>query len=95
MITRLVKMNFRPESIQEFIQLFESVREDIKASPGCLQLDLLQDKNHKEVFFTYSLWSGEYDLNTYRESPLFKKTWSETKMLFNAKPEAWTTILRS
>ena len=31
------------------------------------------------------------DLNNYRNSELFKDVWSKTKILFNKKPEAWST----
>jgi len=42
------------------------------------------------VFFTYSYWDSEKDLNNYRDSQLFKEVWSNTKILFNLKPEAWS-----
>jgi heme-degrading monooxygenase HmoA len=42
------------------------------------------------VFFTYSFWNAEANLEQYRNSELFKAVWAETKPLFNAKPEAWS-----
>jgi len=42
------------------------------------------------VFFTYSYWNDESDLENYRKSELFKNIWSATKKNFSAKPEAWS-----
>ena len=95
MITRLVKMTFRHNSIPEFLELFEQVKERILDSPGCMRLDLMQDKNQPKVIFTYSIWNREQDLEAYRSSTLFKKTWSKTKLLFDEKPEAWSTRILS
>jgi len=52
---------------------------------------MLQDLNQKNVFFTYSWWNSEGDLNAYRNSDLFKGVWVKTKLLFNDKPLAWST----
>ncbi len=42
------------------------------------------------VLFTYSHWESEAALETYRHSELFAEVWAATKVLFNAKPEAWS-----
>ena len=52
---------------------------------------MLKDINDVNVIFTYSWWDSEDDLNNYRNSELFKDVWSKTKILFNKKPEAWST----
>jgi len=53
-------------------------------------LELWRDANTPNIFFTYSFWNSEDDLNAYRHSELFRKTWKETKALFSDKPEAWS-----
>ena len=53
-------------------------------------MELYQDKTNPNVFFTYSYWDNESDLENYRNSDLFKGVWAKTKPLFNAKPEAWS-----
>ena len=55
---------------------------------------MLQSKNHETICFTYSIWDNEEALNNYRHSELFKNTWAKTKILFDGKPEAWSTISR-
>jgi heme-degrading monooxygenase HmoA len=51
---------------------------------------LYQDKSNKSIFFTYSYWETEADLDNYKNSALFDEVWTFTKKLFNAKPEAWS-----
>ncbi len=90
MFTRIVKMTFQPEAIDTFIAHFESVKDRVRNQPGCRKVVLFQDKTQKNVFFTYSIWESETDLERYRHSGFFKEVWTTTKALFAAKPEAWS-----
>jgi heme-degrading monooxygenase HmoA len=90
MIKRIVKMSFKPESIEIFKTIFETNWQRIKSFEGCTHVELLQDENDPSIFFTYSLWQSEEHLNLYRNSDLFNNVWAGTKILFNAKPQAWT-----
>lgn len=90
MIIRIVKMTFQLEKVDEFIHLFNESKELIRSMSGCKHLELLNDIQAKEVYFTYRYWNSENDLNNYRNSEVFAKVWSETKVLFSAKPEAWS-----
>jgi len=90
MFVRIVKMSFDKNKIDEFLNNFHQVKEEIRAFEGCLFLELYQDKENTNIFFTYSYWNTKQDLNNYRKSDLFINVWSKTKTLFNAKPEAWS-----
>jgi len=90
MIKRIVKMSFKPEKIEDFKTIFKTNWQKIKDFEGCSHVELLQDENNPNIFFTYSLWQSENDLNAYRHSDLFEKVWSATKILFNDKPQAWS-----
>jgi len=90
MFTRIVKMEFRPDKVPTFLANFENVKEKIRSFPGCEFLELYQDKNNKAIFFTYSRWLEEEDLENYRKSTLFKTVWSETKPLFQERAQAWS-----
>lgn len=90
MIVRIVKMTFLPETVFEFLNLFEERKELIRNRKGCHHLELLQEKKEGCVFFTYSYWETEEDLERYRKSELFKDTWEKTKALFEKKAEAWS-----
>jgi heme-degrading monooxygenase HmoA len=65
-------------------------KQDIRNFEGCEFLELYRDKHNTNVFFTYSFWNTEEDLEHYRHSDLFKNVWAQTKPLFNAKPEVWS-----
>jgi quinol monooxygenase YgiN len=95
MIKRLVKLTFRKDKIEDFKAVFETSKELIRQMPGCLHLELLQDKNNPCIFFTLSHWEKESDLEHYRHSELFKTTWAKTKILFDDRPEAWSTEVLS
>lgn len=89
MIVRIVKMQFKPEHILDFKNLFEERKEKIRSFPGCKYLELLQGTSAKEnVFMTYSYWESEDDLENYRYSDLFKETWTLTKAMFSERAEA-------
>lgn len=90
MMIRIVKMTFDPEKVNEFMEIFNSSKHLIKAMQGCTRLELLNDINSANIFFTYSYWNSENDLNNYRTSELFASVWSKTKVLFIAKAEAWS-----
>ncbi len=95
MIHRIVKMEFDPSKLQEFLTNFEENKSKIRAFEGCKKLELLQDKHNTNIFFTYSYWVDETSLERYRNSELFKGVWAKTKVLFNAKPVAWSTVVIS
>ena len=92
MITRVVKMTFKTESVQGFKEIFYASQKLIRAFDGCNRVDLMRDLNNECVFFTLSFWDSEEDLNAYRQSYLFKNTWSKVKPLFSEKAEAWSLI---
>lgn len=90
MFVRIVKMSFAEENIIPFLDNFETVKQKIRNFEGCQFLELYRDKHNTNIFFTYSYWNTEDDLNNYRDSDLFQSVWTKTKQMFNAKPEAWS-----
>jgi quinol monooxygenase YgiN len=90
MVTRLVKMTFRPDAVETFLAVFREVRPRIRAVEGCTHLELWRDTADPAVFFTYSVWDGPEHLEAYRRSALFQATWPRTKVLFAAPAQAWT-----
>ncbi len=90
MLVRIVKMSFEMNAIDTFLSNFEHHKNSIRNFPGCQFLELYQDQQESNVFFTYSFWQNPEDLEIYRQSDLFKTVWSKTKPLFNAKPYAWS-----
>lgn len=90
MFVRIVKMSFEADKIDLFLANFNENKENIRKSKGCELLELYRDKTNTNVFFTYSNWQTEQDLENYRNSALFKNVWAKTKVLFNDKPQAWS-----
>lgn len=90
MITRIVKMKFHPDKVEAFLSLFNANRQLIGGFAGCSRLELLNDISDPTVYFTYSIWDEEASLEKYRNSDLFNSVWKNTKVLFAAKPEAWS-----
>ena len=94
MIKRIVKMTFRPEAVQTFVDdVFEPSKSRIRAFPGCRHMELLQFIQEPNILFTLSYWDGEEDLEAYRRSELFRTTWEKTKALFADRAEAWSVVV--
>lgn len=83
-------MKFADGCSEQFENVFNESQPGILKFKGCKQVSLLHDVNDAAVYFTYSIWESEADLNHYRFSSFFKNVWSKTKPLFAAKAEAWS-----
>lgn len=83
-------MAFKPENINQFLEIFNKSKLKIANFPGCLALSLYNDINDSHVYYTVSIWENEESLENYRNSELFQSTWSKTKILFNEKPLAFS-----
>jgi len=91
MVKRIVMMNLLPGTEGQFLEKFETVRKEIRNQRGCKGLELLRGSEKEETSFcTISLWLSVDDLETYRASPLFQKTWAEVRPLFSNKARVWT-----
>ena len=95
MINRIVKMTFKESEVEHFKSLFDNVQEKIREFEGCVSLKLLQDSSDARIFFTYSCWLNDNSLQQYRNSELFKQTWTKTKAMFDERAQAWSTNLIS
>lgn len=91
MIKRIVLMELKPGTEALFLDIFEGVKNEIRSQKGCMGIELLQSANEgKTIFWTISIWSSDADLQSYRTSALFQKTWAAVKPLFSDKARAWT-----
>lgn len=88
MITRIVKMTFEKDKVENFLEVFHANAEKIRTYPGCIQMQLLNDIHHPHIYYTYSHWESEEHLNHYRNSTLFREIWAKTKVNFSTKAEA-------
>lgn len=83
-------MTFDPTKVKDFLEIFNESKQLIRNMKGCSHLELLNDINSNNIFFTYSYWDTEDDLDDYRKSEVFEQVWNKTKILFIEKPEAWS-----
>lgn len=90
MITRIVKLEFQPEKINEFLRFFDGIKNVVNTFPGCSGMKLYQDINNPNIVMTYSHWENAEALNNYRNSEEFGKIWPTIKPWFGGKPEAWS-----
>ncbi|MFD1553532.1 antibiotic biosynthesis monooxygenase [Putridiphycobacter roseus] len=89
-ITRIVKMSFKPEHAAAFEAYFLTIKSKVAGQPGCRGVKLLKEKGETGVFFTYSQWDSEVDLNNYRHTETFGQIWPTVKNWFADKAGAWT-----
>ena len=90
MLIRIVKLTFKRENIASFEQIFAQTKDRIRNFKGCTKLELYQSTEDPRIFFTYSYWKSDDDLQAYRASDFFKIVWGKTKILFRDKPQAWS-----
>lgn len=92
MITRIVRMEFQADKVDQFLEIFHESKSQIRHFPGVHHLELHRDLNQPNVFYTYSHWEDEAALNAYRKSELFGGVWPRTKALFAEKPQAFSLL---
>ncbi|MBT8055236.1 MAG: antibiotic biosynthesis monooxygenase [Xanthomonadales bacterium] len=90
MITRIVRMEFQPAHAEDFLAHFKTVAANIRNFPGVQHLELHRDVGQSNVFYTYSIWTGENELEAYRQSDLFRSAWAQAKSWFADKPQAFS-----
>jgi len=66
MLVRIVKLTFKKENISSFEQVFEETKEHIRNFEGCNFLELYQEAEKPNVFFTYSHWDNAESLEKLR-----------------------------
>lgn len=92
MLTRIVRLTFQPDRVDDFVAIFEGSEVLIRGFDGCLGVRLMRDTEAGNVFFTISQWESAGHLERYRGSEIFRSTWARTKELFCAPPLAHSTM---
>lgn len=87
-ITRVVKLQVNPESIETFLAIYRHHQQQISQFNGCISVQAYQDHQLPQVFFTISQWASTEALDHYRYSEFFKTLWGQVKPLFSHKAEA-------
>lgn len=90
MFIRVVKLTIQDQCIDDFHKIFDEKMKLIRHQAGCQHLELWQDQKDERVFFTYSWWQRQSDLDAYKKSDLFASIWPKVKKLFDDRPEAYS-----
>lgn len=89
-ILRIVRLSFKEDKIDDFINIFNTHHSLIEGFSGCFSVKLKRDFYQPNIFYTVSEWESQEALDQYRKSELFVSTWDKTKVLFNDKPQAYS-----
>ena len=90
MIILIVRMHFKEENAEAFLEIFQKHKNAIRRVKGCTHLELLKVVNHPNVYTTLSHWKRDSDLDAYRNSELFKEVWGKVKPLFTTHAQAFS-----
>lgn len=90
MLIRLVRLTFKEDKVETFLENFHLNKTKIRSFPGCLHLEVWRDYHQPNIFMTCSHWESADDLESYRQSELFKGIWTVTKTFFADKPMAFS-----
>lgn len=90
MITRIVKLEFKIDKVDDFLSFFDTIKYNVNSFPGCKGMKLYQDIQSPTTLMTYSHWESQSDLDLYRNSETFGSVWPKIKPWFAEKPEAWS-----
>lgn len=88
MLIRIVTMSIKNDCFTSFEVAFDQVREAIAAFDGCLEVRMLKGLDNPGIYTTVSKWTGRKALEHYRESELFRSTWSTVKPMFSGRAHA-------
>lgn len=89
-ITRLVKMTFRSDAINTFLELFEKKKQLIRDFPGCNHLELWQDLHDPSICFTCSRWETQMRWSNTGILPFLKIPGKPQNSYLLKKPRAWS-----
>ena len=85
-------MQFKPGKVEEFLVIFNTHSKQIRNFKGVLGLELHRDAAMQNVFYTWSTWDSEENLEAYRHSELFKSVWARVRLLFESNPVAYSLV---
>jgi quinol monooxygenase YgiN len=95
-LVRIVRMTFAPDKVDQFLTHFDEAAPQIRSFPGCHHLELWRDMDAPAACTTYSRWESPEALDVYRDSDLFRRTWTTVKPLFDEPARARShTVARS
>ena len=91
MIKRVVRLTLKDDaSINAFQEIYRSRNPFTKGVKGCREVKVLKDVDHDDVYYTFSIWDSNEDLEAYRQSNYFAETWPMVKAQLAKRAEAFS-----
>lgn len=91
-LVRIVRLSFKEEHLDDFLQFYSRVQSQIAAFEGCLEVQAFRDNEQPNVIYTISRWADAACLENYRQSDLFRDIWARVSPWFDEKPQAFSLI---
>lgn len=91
-LVRIVRLSFREEHLDDFLQFYAQVQPQIAAFEGCMEVQAFRDNEQHTVIYTMSRWTNAAYLENYRQSDFFRDTWAQVSRWFEEKPQAFSLV---
>ena len=90
MITRIIKITIDSVNTDDFKQFITLMKDNVSTIGGCQHIDILNNKEDKNIFFMYTIWETEamfrcpvigFCLTASEQKQIIKKTHRKIKKL--------------
>ena len=69
MYSIIVKTTLKPDTREQFLQaMLENAAESVRAEPGCVRFDVLEDKADDLLFYLYEIYDDEAALEEHKKT---------------------------
>ena len=85
----IVRINVKPERIEEFKKITLYNAENAVKEPGCVRFDVIADSENPNLFFLYEVYKSPEAIDEHKKTAHYNK-WVETVADLMEKPrERW------
>ena len=89
MIIRVVKIPIKDASINSFIKRIPIISNEVRRVSGCIHNDIFRDKMKENIFYSYTIWNSDEDIEKYLGSQYYKDIWGDLWDYFEGTPKSW------
>ncbi len=82
-------MTLKEAHVDSFKKRIPIISIEVRRVSGCMHNDIFRDKNKDNVFYSYTIWNSEEDIEKYLNSQYYKEIWNDLWDYFKIEPQAW------
>lgn len=82
-------MTVKEQYIDSFRKRVPVISNEVRRVSGCMHNDIFRDRNNDNIFYSYTIWSSEEDIERYLKSMYYKEIWGDIWDYFKKEPMAW------